>query len=69
MLTQPMLQVTETEKKILEHGDFVVSEQQLSGQPNHILGFPPVLISDIFLCDTASVQLVNKPYYHLAMQL
>lgn len=60
MMAQPMLQVTETENKYWEHGDFVVSEQQLSGQLSHILRFPPVLISDPFLCDTVSVCLVNK---------
>lgn len=69
MLAQPMLQVTETENKYWERGDFVVIEYQLSGQPNHIVGFPPVVISDPFLCDTASVHLVNKPYYHFTMQL
>lgn len=59
MLTQPMLQVTDTENKYWEHEGFVVSQQQLSGHLNHILRFPPVLISDPFLCDNFSA-LANK---------
>lgn len=57
-----MLQVTDTENKYWEHEGFVVSQQQLSGHLNHILRFPPVLISDPFLCDNFSA-LLTRPHY------
>lgn len=38
-LMRPMRRAAETENEHWEHGDFVVSDQQLAVQPDHTLGF------------------------------